>query len=106
MGGMIAQTIAIRQPSRVLSLISIYSTTGNRELPQPNPEILRVLTALPPNQKEAYVEHMLRLFKTIAGPRFGLDEGWTRRIMAESFDRSYCPPGGSPAAFCHSDTKG
>ncbi len=34
MGGMIAQTIAIRHPSRVLSLISVYSTTGNPEVPQ------------------------------------------------------------------------
>jgi pimeloyl-ACP methyl ester carboxylesterase len=99
MGGMIAQAIAICHPSRVLSLISIYSTTGNRELPQPKPEILRVLTALPPNQKEAYVEHMLRLFKTIAGPRFGVDEGWTGRIMADSFDRSYCPQGEARQLF-------
>jgi len=93
MGGMIAQTIAIRHPSRVLSLISIYSTTGNRELPQAKPDILGFLMAPPPNKREAYVEHMLRVFKTIAGPRFGVDEAWTRKIMAESFDRSYNPQG-------------
>lgn len=93
MGGMIAQTIAIRHPSRVLSLISIYSTTGNRQLPQPKPEILGILIALPPSKREAYIEHMLRLFKTIAGPRFGVDEEWTRKIMAEGFDRSYYPQG-------------
>ena len=93
MGGMIAQTIALRHPSRVLSLISIYSTTGNRELPQPKPEILEILIALPPDKKEAYIEHMLRVFKAIAGPRFGVDEAWTRRTMAESFDRSYYPQG-------------
>ena len=33
MGGMIAQTMTIRHPARVLSLISIYSTTGNPESP-------------------------------------------------------------------------
>jgi pimeloyl-ACP methyl ester carboxylesterase len=93
MGGMIAQTIAIRHPSRVLSLISIYSTTGNRELPQPKPEILGILIALPPNERDAYSEHMLRVFKMIAGPRFGVDEAWTRKTMAESFDRSYYPQG-------------
>jgi pimeloyl-ACP methyl ester carboxylesterase len=93
MGGMIAQTIAIRHPSRVLSLISIYSTTGNRELPQAKPEILALLTAPPPKQREAYVEHMLRLFKTIAGPRFGVDEAWTRKTMADSFDHSFYPQG-------------
>ena len=36
MGGMIAQTIVIRHPSRVLSLISIYSTTGNPKVPNRN----------------------------------------------------------------------
>jgi len=93
MGGMIAQTIAIRHPSRVLSLVSIYSTTGNRELPQTKPEILGILIALPPNKREAHVEHMLRVFKTIAGPRFGVDEAWTRKTIAASFDRSYYPQG-------------
>ena len=93
MGGMIAQTIAIRHPSRVLSLISIYSTTGNPQLPQPQMEILGILIAPPPSKKEAYIEHMLRLFKTIAGPGFGVDEAWTRKIMAESYDRSFCPQG-------------
>jgi pimeloyl-ACP methyl ester carboxylesterase len=93
MGGMIAQTIALRHPSRVLSLISIYSTTGNRELPQPKPEILGILIALLPDKKEAYIEHMLTVFKAIAGPRFGVDEAWIRKTMAESFDRSYYPKG-------------
>jgi len=36
MGAAIAQTIAIRHPSCVLSLISIYGTTGNPELPSRN----------------------------------------------------------------------
>ena len=43
MGGMIAQTIAIRHTSRILSLISTYSSTGNPELPQPKPEIVGLL---------------------------------------------------------------
>jgi pimeloyl-ACP methyl ester carboxylesterase len=93
MGGMIAQTIAIRYPSRAMSLISIYSTTGNRELPQPQPEILGILIAVPPNGKDAYTEHMLKVFKAIAGPRFGVDEAWIRKTMAQSFERSYYPQG-------------
>lgn len=93
MGGMIAQTIAIRHPSRVLSLISIYSTTGNRGLPQPKPEILGLLLSPPPNKRQAYIEHQLKLFKAIAGPGFGVDEAWTRKIMGENFDRSFYPQG-------------
>ena len=34
MGGMIAQTLAIAHPTRVLSLCSIMSTTGARRLPE------------------------------------------------------------------------
>ncbi len=48
MGGMIAQELAIRHPQRVLSLISIYSTTGNPKLPQAKPEIMQVLLTPPP----------------------------------------------------------
>ena len=35
MGGMIAQTLAARHPGRVLSLTSIFSTTGDRRVGQP-----------------------------------------------------------------------
>ena len=93
MGGMIAQTIVIRHPSRVLSLISIYSTTGNPKVPQPKPEVIGMLIAPPPNEREANIEHMLGVFKTIAGPGFPLDAKWTRKIMAESYDRCFYPQG-------------
>jgi pimeloyl-ACP methyl ester carboxylesterase len=93
MGGMIAQTIAIRHPERVLSLISIYSTTGNPEVPQPKPEIIRLLVAPPPNERHAFIEHMLVVFRTISGPGFPLDEAWTRKIIGESYDRSFYPEG-------------
>jgi pimeloyl-ACP methyl ester carboxylesterase len=93
MGGMIAQTIVIRHLCRVLSLISIYSTTGNPEVPQPKPEVIGMLIAPPPSEREANIEHMLGVFKTIAGPGFPLDEEWTRNIMAKSFDRCFYPQG-------------
>jgi len=93
MGGMIAQTLAIRHPARVLSLISIYSTTGNPRLPQPRPDVLGALLTPPPAEKEASIEHMLRLFKMIAGPGFPFDEEWTRRTTAASYDRGFYTPG-------------
>ena len=93
MGGMIAQTMAIRHPSRFLSLISIYSSTGNPDLPQPKPEVMEVLIAAPPNEREGFVEHMVGVFKTIAGSGFPVDEEWTRKIMAEGYDRCFCPQG-------------
>ena len=39
MGGMIAQHVAIGHAARVRSLISVMSSTGNPDLPQPSPEM-------------------------------------------------------------------
>ena len=93
MGGMIAQTIALRHPSRVLSLTSIYSNTGNPKLPQPKPEMLAALIAPPPVERADNIEHMLGVFKTIAGRGFPLDEEWTRSNMAACYDRCFYPQG-------------
>jgi pimeloyl-ACP methyl ester carboxylesterase len=93
MGGMIAQTIAIRHPSRVLSLISIYSTTGNRDLPPPTPEMMERLSAPAPQEREAYIEYMVDLFKAMAGRGFAFDESWTRTITMRAYDRSFSPQG-------------
>ncbi len=93
MGGMIAQTIAIRHRARILSLISIYSTTGNPKIPQAKPEIIGLLTARPPSERQAFIEHMLGVFKAMYGPGFPLDEVWTRKTVGKSYDRCYCPEG-------------
>jgi pimeloyl-ACP methyl ester carboxylesterase len=93
MGGMIAQTIAIRPPSRILSLISIYSTTGNRDLPPPKPEMMERLRAPAPPEREAYIKYMVDLFKAMAGPGFVFDEAWTRMITTRAYDRSFSPQG-------------
>jgi len=93
MGGMIAQTLAIRHPSRVRSLISIYSTTGNKDLPPPKPDVITLLLAPAPSERETYIEHMITLFKAMAGRGFAFDEAWTRMITARAFDRSFSPEG-------------
>jgi len=93
MGGMIAQTMAIRHPSRLLSMISIYSSTGNPELPRPKPEVMGFLIAIPPREREAFIKHMVGLFKAIAGHGFPFDEEWTRKIIAQGYDRCFYPQG-------------
>jgi pimeloyl-ACP methyl ester carboxylesterase len=93
MGGMIAQTIAIRHPSRILSLVSIYSTTGNRDLPPPKPEMMERLRTPAPAEREVYIKHMVDLFKAMAGPGFAFDEAWTRMITTRAYDRSFSPQG-------------
>ena len=93
MGGMIAQTIAIRHPQRVLSLTSIYSSTGNPELPQPKPEIMQLLITPPPQERQAAIEFEVNLFRTIAGTGFPFDEAWVRDLAARRYDRSFYPEG-------------
>jgi pimeloyl-ACP methyl ester carboxylesterase len=93
MGGMIAQTIAIRHPLRVQSLISIYSSTGNPELFQPEPEALEVLVEAPPVEREAYVDYLVRTFRVIAGSGFAFDEEYHRRLAEKAFDRAFYPQG-------------
>ena len=93
MGGMIAQTIALNYPERVLSLISIYSNTGDPEEPQPEPETMEVLLTPPPAQREAYIEFGIKLFNTISGPGFPYDREWLRNHVAQQYDRSFCPQG-------------
>jgi pimeloyl-ACP methyl ester carboxylesterase len=93
MGGMIAQALAIRYPQRTLSLTSIYSTTGNPRLPQPKPEVMRLLLTPPPQEREPFIQFNLTLFRALTGPRFGMDEEWVRNIMGRAFDRSFYPQG-------------
>ena len=93
MGGMIAQTIATRHPSRILSLISIYSTTGSKDFPPPKPEMMERLRAPAPLERETYIEYMVDLFKAMAGPGFAFDEVWTRMITGRAYDRSFSPQG-------------
>jgi pimeloyl-ACP methyl ester carboxylesterase len=93
MGGMIAQTIAINHPKRVLSLISIYSRTGDPEEPQPKPEAMEFLLTPPPEERDAFIECHMKLFNTISGPGFPYDQEWLRKSVANSYERSFCPQG-------------
>jgi len=93
MGGMIAQTIAIRHPLRVQSLISIYSTTGNPDLPLPEPEAMETLVEAPPVEREAYIDYLVRTFRVIAGSGFAFDEDFHRRLAEKKFDRAFYPQG-------------
>src|SRR5207302_9298675 len=55
MGGMIAQTMAIEHPERVVTLTSMMSTTGEPEFGQPSPEALQVLLTPAPSDRDGYI---------------------------------------------------
>lgn len=93
MGGMIAQTIAINHRPHILSLISIYSHTGNPELPPPKSEVLEILLTPPPPERQANIEFTLKVFRTFSGSGFPIDEAWHRNTAAQAFDRAFYPDG-------------
>ncbi len=94
MGGMIAQTLAIEHPARVRSLVSIMSATGGRLVGQPSPRLYPLMLRSAPSDRDAYVDHVLRMFRVIGSPRLDdqdLDD--IRSIAALSHDRGVDPAG-------------
>ena len=92
MGGMIAQIIGYRHPSRVQSLTVIMSTTGNPELPPSKPEILMQFFAPVPLEREAYINEMVKRDSLIYGT-FKYDEDQGRDYRTKEYDRNYYPEG-------------
>lgn len=87
MGGMIAQLLAIEHPERVRSLSSIMSTTGNRLVGRPSPRGAAALLSAPPTERDAYVAHLVRLFRRIGSPGYAFEEDRMRDRAARTFDR-------------------
>jgi len=93
MGGMIAQTVAIRHPQRVRSLISIMSTTGDPALPQASPEAMAVLTRAPATDRAGNISAALEAQRVIGGKGFPPNEERIRRRAERSYDRAFYPEG-------------
>ncbi len=93
MGGMIAQTLAIRHPRRARSLASIMSTTGDRAVGMPKPEVLPALLTPPPATREGTVEWAERMFAIIGSPGFEPDREWVADVAGREFDRGQNPLG-------------
>jgi pimeloyl-ACP methyl ester carboxylesterase len=92
MGGMIAQTVAIEHPNRVLSLTSIMSTTGEATVGQPSPELLGVLLAERPTEREAAIEAAVATIRAMSHPdHFDADKA--RATATLQFERGDNPVG-------------
>jgi pimeloyl-ACP methyl ester carboxylesterase len=87
MGGMIAQMLAARHPDRVLSLVSIMSTTGHRRHGQPSPRIYDVFIKTPPREPQAYADHMVKMFRRIGSQGFEFNEGEFRDRALKGLER-------------------
>ncbi|WP_327352007.1 alpha/beta fold hydrolase [Streptomyces sp. NBC_01304] len=91
MGGMIAQTMAVSRPARVLTLTSMMSSTGEPEYGRAAPEAQAVLFSPKPADREGYVAAAEKEL-VWASKRYG-DPGDLRELAARSYDRAYYPAG-------------
>jgi pimeloyl-ACP methyl ester carboxylesterase len=93
MGGMIAQTVAIRRPERVRSMVSMMSSTGNRWLGLPAWKAFGALFARPGAGREAAIDHTVKVFQAIGSPAYPMDEAYFRKMAGISYDRSHSRAG-------------
>jgi pimeloyl-ACP methyl ester carboxylesterase len=92
MGGMIAQTMAIEHPRRVLTLTSVMATTGEREYFTATPEATAALFRVPASDRVSYIADSGAAWTVFAGPRYFDAEKHAVRAAA-AFDRSFYPEG-------------
>jgi len=93
MGGMIAQTMAIQRPERVLSLASMLSTTGDRRVGTPKLRVWSLMMRRAPQERDAYIDYFTRVFRMIGSPAYRRDENRLRELAAATYDRCHYPAG-------------
>ena len=92
MGGMIAQTLLIRHPERVRSLVSIMSTVAPW-IGAPREDIMGILLAPPPSDRAGHEQRVLDTWKAIGSPGFPFHEDRVRELARRIWEAGYDPPG-------------
>ncbi|MEQ6902499.1 alpha/beta hydrolase [Nocardioides sp. YIM 152588] len=93
MGGMIAQTLALAAPERVLSLTSVMSTTGRRSVGRQHPSLLPLLLTPRGGGRDAYVAASIKVWRAISSPGFPATEEHLAERAALTYERGYAPEG-------------
>ncbi|MEM1434158.1 MAG: alpha/beta hydrolase [Pseudomonadota bacterium] len=93
LGGMVAQTLAIRHPRKVRSLTSIMSSTGNRELPPATPEAMAALLTPAAPDRAGTGERAISISKVIGSPGYPADPEEVRARAMADYDRAFDPAG-------------
>lgn len=95
MGGMIAQQLAVRHPTRVKSLTLMMTSSGSRRLPGPTLKVRSALISRPENANDinSVIAHYVRLYKLIGSPRYPASDAYLHERLGMSVRRSYRPQG-------------
>jgi pimeloyl-ACP methyl ester carboxylesterase len=92
MGGMVVQQLAIDHPDRLLSMTSVMSSTGDRDVGQPSKEAFAALTAAPATDRVSAIERHLSGLRIFGSPD-QLDVERQSQYAGEAFDRCFNPAG-------------
>ena len=87
MGGFIAQLLAAKYPTRVLSMTSIMSGSASVD-----PALIDSLW-LVPRSREAYIREWVEYIRQFGSKQYFEGDDYSRRIAAAAFDRCYSPDG-------------
>jgi pimeloyl-ACP methyl ester carboxylesterase len=93
MGGMIVQTMAIEDQSRVRSLVSIMSTTGRRTVGWLDPRLMPMMLGRRATNLEEYLEMSVKGAAAIGSPAYLEPEDAARARARETWDRGLNPAG-------------
>jgi len=93
MGGMIAQTMAVIEPDRVLSLVSIMSTTGRRSVGWQHPRLIPMLLNGRRSDRDRVIATSVKTWAMIGSPAYPTPADETRERAAETFDRGISTTG-------------
>jgi pimeloyl-ACP methyl ester carboxylesterase len=92
LGGMIAQSIAIRHRHRVRSLTSIMSTTGEPEFYETEPAVRARLFGPPAASREEAIANSVATSQLLSAAKW-FDRARAAASAAAAYDRSYYPQG-------------
>jgi pimeloyl-ACP methyl ester carboxylesterase len=87
MGGMIAQTMALEHRDRMLSLVSIMSSTGRRSVGWQHPSLFPMLLRREAAGRAAYIDSAERIWRRIGSPEYPTPREEIRSRAGETFDR-------------------
>jgi pimeloyl-ACP methyl ester carboxylesterase len=94
MGGMVAQHVAAKHPSRVKSLTLIMTTSGARRLPQARWPVQKILLSRPDGRDpEAVVAHLEKVMAAIGSPAYPPTRERLRERLHASVVRAWRPAG-------------
>lgn len=93
MGGMIAQTVAIEYPEKIISLTSMMSSTGDRAVGQTDFSMFAEIGAPPHHDRAAFIEWQVRALRILGTEMYHVNEAAAFERAGRAWDRDHDPDG-------------